>query len=221
MVSISSIPAIIFGIYNSYTCYFSLQKELRFKNRVMKAILILLFVSVSITQGAAQVLNRENFIVYKDSSYLEKYTGIFKIYEGETLLLSANVMNGLKHGLVMVYYPSGKLNCWLHYKNNLTEGPQRIYTENGKIKFQGNAKTGELNGKCTWYFENGTPKVQAHFLNGNREGEWYFYFENGTLQQHGFYKNNQPVGSWFINQDELLESYKYNYYDFGASVAYR
>lgn len=114
----------------------------------------------------------------------------------------AQVLNSKNNMLYegKLYYESGKMMFWMHFKNNFYDGPQIGYTESGKVDFRGTLRNGALHGKCYWYFPNGQLKTMATYNYGILDGELFSYYENGNLESHGFYKNNQKVGQWHINR---------------------
>jgi antitoxin component YwqK of YwqJK toxin-antitoxin module len=81
-----------------------------------------------------------------------------------------SIVNGLKEGMWLFYFESGKKEKEIYFKDDVEDGLFR-----------------------RWY-EDGTLAIESESKNGISEGIWREYYENGSLKEEALYKN----GEYFI-----------------------
>jgi antitoxin component YwqK of YwqJK toxin-antitoxin module len=137
----------------------------------MKKISLLFGIIILIVFSAYSQDIKEVDGVYYTSSvpYTGKYTSHFE--NGKTKI-EMNLIDGLKDGVVKVYFEDGELNEIRSYKRNVMNGDWFTYNEN-KIKV-----------------------AEAHYLNGKKDGKWFIWDENGKLIYELEYTMGEKTGIW-------------------------
>lgn len=93
-----------------------------------------------------------------------------------------NFTNGLKTGLWIKYYPSGKKESELTYVNNRPNGPAKKYFESGQLMEEGNWVGSRWTGPYKLYYENGNLRQSWNYnALGQRDGQQQYFHPNGVL----------------------------------------
>ena len=78
-------------------------------------------------------MDQEAQLYYTDG---QPYTGIVYEMLQDQLDVEYEVIDGMKNGREVEYYPSGKIRTVCTYKSNLLDGPLTHYFENGIVQEQ-------------------------------------------------------------------------------------
>jgi len=81
----------------------------------------------------------KTFNIYKFGTMLESKR--YHDTESNLCMIEYKLVNGLKHGLCIVYYPDGSIHKKIKYSQGERVGPTRVYDENGNIIKQINYPT--------------------------------------------------------------------------------
>ena len=83
------------------------------------------------------------------------------------LLLVTACSGFIMDGLRKEYYPNGKLQSEINYRQAIREGMCRLYYENGRLKEEGSYRNGQPEGTWKKYYESGTLKSEETYMQGN------------------------------------------------------
>lgn len=86
---------------------------------------------------------------------------------------------GKKEGRAVNYFPSGKEELVLYFKNNLKEGLATTYYESGVVKKESPYMRGKLEGIQKHYFSNGNISAEVPYLNGVQSRKIKEYYKSG------------------------------------------
>ncbi|MEQ9299878.1 MAG: hypothetical protein RIF33_14990 [Cyclobacteriaceae bacterium] len=86
---------------------------------------------------------------------------------------------GKKEGRALNYFPSGKEELVLFYKNNLKDGLATTYYESGVVKKESPYVKGKLEGIQKHYFTNGNISAEVPYMNGIQSRKMKEYFKSG------------------------------------------
>jgi len=101
------------------------------------------------------------------------FTGSFtSSFDNGKPRIDMNLVNGLKEGVVKVYFENGELNEIRAYKKNEMDGTWLTFNES-KVKV-----------------------AEAHYLNGKKDGKWHIWDDNGILIYELEYTAGKKTGVW-------------------------
>ncbi|MFH1622570.1 MAG: toxin-antitoxin system YwqK family antitoxin [Candidatus Omnitrophota bacterium] len=119
-------------------------------------------------------------------------------YDDGTLKEAGYCINKLREGVVIFYYPSGKLETECSYSNDKLDGVFKRFFENGNMEKEGLYRNGQAAGIWHYYYENGLLKSEANYENGTKEGIVKFYYPSGKLKSIYSCKNDKFDGEYKI-----------------------
>jgi len=94
----------------------------------------------------------------------------------------------LKHGFTKWYFPDGKLEAFLEYKDENKDGIWEDYYPNGKIQSKGFYKNDIKDSLWLYYYEDGSLKKRQNWLNGHKFKDQYEYDSTThKLKNYSFY----------------------------------
>ena len=149
--------------------------------------------------------------VYSDSKYVgvwldHRMTGMFHRYSLDDVLLSyGEYQNGLRHGKMTYYYPSGSVKETVTYSNNKRSGKRLQYFEDGQLAKQEEYIDGVLTGYWQRYHANGQLLCEGVVKNGKNVFKNSFY-SNGVIRTQSLYDENGHlrISYEFDNKGELM-----------------
>lgn len=119
-----------------------------------------------------------------------------------TVLAQSWYVKGERQGKVCLYYRDGSLYAEEGYKDDKREGTQRYYYQDGSIKTLIHYHDGLLDGEGWLYYANGQPKKEVHFVQGKREGIDRLWTRDGQLKMEAEFHQNKPAKiarAWYPN----------------------
>lgn len=148
--------------------------------------------------------------------------GIFKgkiKVENDECIYEGNYVEGIKHGVWNIRYPSGEKRATVKYSYDSPDGEWKTFFKNGKLKSLETYRDGVLSGPVIYYDGEGNILKKANYINGLLDGELVFYsgknkidtvanfkngklygnielYSNGKIQLEGNYLNNKRVSLW-------------------------
>jgi antitoxin component YwqK of YwqJK toxin-antitoxin module len=78
---------------------------------------------------------------------------------------------GIKDGLVMRYYDSGKVMMRIFFMNGIMDGEYNVYGPDEKILIQGQYDFNRRVGTWKYYKENGHIETEVKYINGVAENQ--------------------------------------------------
>ncbi len=123
------------------------------------------------------------------------FTGYCETYQGDTLVSSSTMENGLIHGELIEYYPNGNKRISTEYKNGMVDGT------------------------ISFYRKDGTPDQSGYVVGNKKQGDWFMYYENGKIKSHDHYKDNilNDTSKMFYRNGNLRAVGYYNMGSEGSS----
>lgn len=115
--------------------------------------------------------------------------------------------NGKRQGKNIAFYENGKPSMEQNYIDGKRIGKAFEYHENGKVKKEAKFENDALNGDATEYYENGKVKLKLTYISGARQGKAISYFENGKVDKDLFYKDDflEGVYKLYYSNGKLKE----------------
>ena len=96
------------------------------------------------------------------------FTGISKYLSGTRLAKEVTFKNGVKHGLMKTFYPSGKVRQTFWYENGLRQDSARWYFEEGQLFRTTPFKNDTVDGIQKQYYRTGRIKAKIGYSRGLR-----------------------------------------------------
>ena len=98
-----------------------------------------------------------------------------------------------KSGTQINYYPSGKVEAEITYKDNVAK--LKRYYESGELEEISTKINDKHDGAVTVYHENGNKKIEGVASNGYYNGKFKFYNKSGKLEKTVTYDLGEPLDS--------------------------
>jgi len=111
-----------------------------------------------------------------------------------------NLVNGLKEGEWLFFYPDGKIMAKEMYKEDELSGKSNSYFPDGKLSSTENWVEDLQEDSAFYYHNNGTLNRKGIYEKGVYQGLWLTFFENGKLSQTVYYVDGLPEGpskNWY------------------------
>ena len=153
----------------------------------MKKLLVLISAIIFTLPSFSQTISEGKDGLYYNSQG-EPYTGTYRtFFDSGQVKSEVPLVNGLKSGSMMIYFPNGQVNEIRSYKEGKMDGTWLTFTNKG-------AKVAE-----------------ANYTNGQKNGKWFIWDENGVLRYDMTYKDGQKVGLWIIYDEKGSKLSERNY----------
>lgn len=167
---------------------------------LLSLLLVVLFTSCdnAKTEYLSQPLVIKDGLLYSDTLATKPYTGKHKSRMLD-MKIEFEVVDGIKEGVFITYYPDDKVQISGTMKNNKNAGEWKYYFPSGAIETTGYFDNDIPTGKWTWFNQNGKIIEEGNLSEGLREGEWKSYDTTGSLVIVRNYKNNNLIDSIRIN----------------------
>ena len=109
------------------------------------------------------------------------FTGIGVYRSGNLVSAEVTMKNGVRHGIMKTYYPSGKLRQTFWYENGLRQDTAIWYHEDGVIFRKTPFRNDSIDGMQIQYYRNGKVRARLEFVNGLRTPFLEEFNSNGKL----------------------------------------
>ena len=75
----------------------------------------------------------------------------------------------------------------------IKDGEEILYYPSGELLAKGNYVNGKEEGEWISYFENGEIFTKGFYKNGKRQGLWIWYYDNGKIRMEETYKDGLEI----------------------------
>lgn len=133
-------------------------------------------------------------ILYQDSSSTKPFTGRNKSKMFD-MIIEYDVVNGLKDGDFISYYPDGKVQMKGKIAKNKNTGLWLYYYKNGSVQTTGYFIDDKPDSIWTWFNEKGIKIEEGLLRLGKRDGEWKTYDSLGNLRVIKTFKEDTLIDS--------------------------
>lgn len=171
----------------------------------MKKIFILFAVSILIFSCVNKVksdlqkpLVLRDGILYKDSTSTKPYTGRNKSKMMD-MIIESEVINGIREGDFISYYPNKKIQMIGKMKENKNVGLWKYFYPDGKVQTIGYFFNDTPDSIWKWYNEKGFLIETGKFEIGKRIGEWNYFDSLGRLSLVRIFKDDKQIDSTKTN----------------------
>lgn len=161
---------------------------------------------------------------------LEKYTNVDGNIDGDYLSYyslgkdfieyKVPYKNGKIDGLVIQYFPDGKVQSEIPFKDGNRNGIEKKYYYNGQLEYKKEFKANNLIGEYFEYHPNGQIAFSGLCINGFFEGPFKQYYSNGKLEKELNYVKSKLNGTLKKYDSDGKIHYDYTYKD-GEIIAYK
>lgn len=126
-------------------------------------------------------------VVYQIDANTNAKHGNYKEYDNATqaLMVEREYNQDKITGTEKLYFPDGKADAIITYKDGLHYGPFKYFYPNGQLKQNGEYVEGKIEGMLRGFYMDGTLKEEVTHQEGVTEGPFKEYNENGTLKAEG------------------------------------
>ena len=109
----------------------------------------------------------------------------------------AKYINGSRPGMIISYFPNGKVSSETMYQDGIKNGEEVLYSNDGKLKSKRTYKENEpFQGNFDEKMDELT--VNLNYSNGVKEGEAIATDEEKQIIAKGIYKNGKPFNGTFV-----------------------
>ncbi|WP_084370927.1 toxin-antitoxin system YwqK family antitoxin [Reichenbachiella faecimaris] len=138
--------------------------------------------------------NNSTWLLKLDSSRVSGH--IHERYPNGTLLRAFGVFEGKREGLLMTYFPNGKLKYTENYRQNKLDGTVKRWSQEGgyQLLAQLSYKSGKLHGEQKKWFSSGELHKLMHMNMGQEEGRQQAFRKNGVVYANYEAKNGRVFG---------------------------
>ena len=85
-----------------------------------------------------------------------------------------NWVDDLQEGIWKYYYPDGKVQAIVHFRNGRQDGKSYFFRQGGEKEQTLNYRFGKLDGVCTTFYLNNSLKSISKWENGNKKDVTFF-----------------------------------------------
>lgn len=137
-------------------------------------------------------------LLYKDSISTKPFSGRNKSKMLD-MFIEYDVVNGIKEGDFIVYFPNKKIQMIGKMKANKNTGLWKYYFKSGVLQTSGYFNDDKPDSIWSWYNEKGILIEEGSFLKGKRNSEWRSFDTLGSLQVIKIFKDDLLIDSIRIN----------------------
>mgnify|MGYP003492890280 CR=1 FL=1 len=137
-------------------------------------------------------------LLYEDTKSAKPYSGRHKS-RMKDMKIEYEVVNGIREGDFIIYFPNDKKQMEGKMKNNKNNGLWKYYYPDGSLQTSGFYNQDVPDSIWVWYYNNGKVSEEGEYKNGVRDGEWKSYDSIGRLGIVRFYKNDKLIDSVKVN----------------------
>jgi hypothetical protein len=167
------------------------------------AIILLFGCNASIhkpADGKSTPLVLRDGILYADSTAKVPFTGRNKS-KALDQFVEYDVVNGIKEGDFIIYYPNQKVQMAGKMSNNKNVGEWKYYNPDGSLETIGNYVDDKPSGTWIWYYPNGKIAEEGNYKEGKRDGKWKTYDTTGSQVIIRMYKEETLIDSTLVKED--------------------
>lgn len=126
-------------------------------------------------------------VIYQVDTKTNTKHGDYKEYNSntETLIVERIYHQNKIVGTEKLYFPNGKIQTILTYKDGIHHGSFKDFYPNGQLKQSGEYVEGKMEGILRGFYADGTLKEEVEHQEGVTQGPFKEYNENGTLKAEG------------------------------------
>jgi antitoxin component YwqK of YwqJK toxin-antitoxin module len=144
----------------------------------MNKLLLIALISLMPTIVFSQLYQKDDGKYYDKKGAL--YTGTYiEYYPSGNKHIEMNLLNGQKHGKIIIYFDNQETNEIRSFKNDLMDGTWITFNIKGIKVGEANYKDGIKHGKWYIWDDNGVLRYEMEYNNGQKSGKWIIYDENG------------------------------------------
>ncbi len=115
----------------------------------------------------------------KEAKEGTKRNGLYTKKSKGVVVSQVNYVDGKKEGKAINFFPNGKEELVLYYKNNIKHGTATTYYESGVVKKETPYVDGVKHGIQKYYFSNGKISAEIPFQNGLQSRKTKEYYKSG------------------------------------------
>jgi antitoxin component YwqK of YwqJK toxin-antitoxin module len=150
------------------------------------------------TEKLSNPLVLKDGLLYSDSLSTIPFTGR-NISRMLDMKIEYEVVDGIKEGAFITYFPNGKVQISGTMKNNKNVGEWKYYFPSGLLETTGYFENDIPTGKWTWFNQSGKIIEEGMLIKGLREGEWNSFDSSGSLSIIRTFKKDKLLDSTKVN----------------------
>lgn len=155
-----------------------------------KLLFSVVAILIALSSFAQNITEGKDGVYYDDHG--TPYTGTYhSYYENGQVKSEIPLVNGLKSGSMILYFPNGQVNEIRAYKDGKMDGTWLTFTEKGSKVAEANYADGLKNGKWFIWDENGVLRYDMTYQKGQKAGLWIIYDEKGNKVSERNYDTKQ------------------------------
>jgi len=119
-----------------------------------------------------------------------------KLYDERGSLAAVGNYIGGKKDSIWTYYKRGKIISRDSYLNGMKHGLSVVYGDEGNLCEENHWYKGSKNGVWRRYYSDGHKKFEATYMNSRLDGKFIAYSREGKVDTEGVYSDNVKNGEW-------------------------
>jgi hypothetical protein len=177
----------------------------------LKSLLILLIAAIAFygcdkkfakpVDGKTTPLVLRDGLLYPDSTSQVPFTGRNKSKAMERFV-EFDVVNGIKEGDFIIYYPNQQIEMIGKMSNNKNFGEWKYYRSDGSLETAGSYVDDIPSGNWTWYYPDGKIVEEGIYKEGKRDGIWKSYDSTGAQLIIRTYKEDKLIDSTLVGENK-------------------
>lgn len=191
--------------------------------------LIALLAGVTFTFSVCATEYKTDAVEIKESVFYEKQSGqpltgtLIRTYPDGAKFAASVFEKGILNGESKAFFPNGKVEHIVNFKNNKKDGSFKKYDENGNLIVEANYIADKLTGEFVAYYPNGKIYLKENYKDDKLNGQRISFYDNGQIKSEASYANdllNGVAKEYYADGKVRSEShYKNNERD-GVSKTY-
>ena len=122
--------------------------------------------------------------------------GLWKKYDGDTLVYRGQFDHGKPMGLFERYYPDGSVQAKITYGPADKAKAKIYFPETGGLMAEGNYLDQTRDSVWNFYGEDGSLASRETYARGKKQGLTTIYFGDGSVSEEVMYRDDVKNGSW-------------------------
>lgn len=106
------------------------------------------------------------------------------------------VRDGVRHGPMRLWWPSGTLMREVHYERGAETGPLASFFPDGRPEIETRQRDGRVEGRFVLWHKNGQKARDMTYESGRPHGWATYWDEGGRLLSRGAWADGKKEGTW-------------------------
>lgn len=151
--------------------------------------------SVSATEYNTQDVEIKESVFYEKKSGQLLTGSLIRTYPDGAKFSESVFEQGILNGESKAFFPNGRVEHIVYFKNNKKDGPFKKYDENGNLIVEATYINDKLTGEFVAYYPNGKIYLKENYKDDQLNGQRMSYYDNGQIKTEAFYVDDLLNGT--------------------------